>query len=285
MSKHSKLLIGAHCSIAGGLHNALLQGQEIGASTVQIFTSSQRQWRPRTITEEEVVQWNETREATGLTQIMSHDSYLINLGATDEKILAQSREAFKAEVERCLLLGISYCNFHPGAHGAATPEECLDRIVESLLPMAKLLKDGSLTLVIENTAGQGTAVGHRFEQLGYLIERLKGHIPIGVCIDTCHAFAAGYDLRSEEGWKSTLKEFDHHVGIDYLRALHVNDSLKDLGSRVDRHAQLGQGKLGIDCFRAMMQIPKLRPLPKYLETPEPSLWPAEIAMLRQFAES
>jgi deoxyribonuclease IV len=286
MTKSSnKLLIGAHTSTAGGLHNALRIGREIGATTVQIFTSSQRQWRPRTITSEEVEAWQVTLKETGLTHIMSHDSYLINLGATDERILAQSRDAFRAELERCLLLGLTYCNFHPGAHGTSSPEECLDRIVDSLLEFEKLLKKGSLTLLIENTAGQGTAVGHRFEQLGYLVERLQGRLPVGVCIDTCHAFAAGYDLRTEEDWKTTLKEFDRHVGLSFLKALHVNDSVKPLGSRVDRHAQLGEGQLGMDCFRAMMRHPKLRALPKYLETPAgPEAWVGEIALLRQFAD-
>jgi len=285
MTKLSKLLIGAHCSIAGGLHNALLQGQEIGATAVQIFTSNQRSWHPRTIAPEEVELWQATLKETGISHVMSHDSYLINLGATDEKILAQSRAAFRAELERCQTLGITYCNFHPGAAGTSTAEECLERIVESLLLYEKLVKDGSPILVIENTAGQGTAVGHSFEQLGFLVDQLKGRLPIGVCIDTCHAFAAGYDLRTEEGWKSALHAFDKLVGMEYLKALHVNDSLKPLGSRVDRHAELGKGELGIDCFRAMMQIPKLRALPKYLETPcGPEGWKDEIALLRQFAE-
>ncbi len=281
MSKQQ--LIGAHTSVAGGLHNALLQGQEIGATTVQIFTANQRQWRSRELSEVDVALWKETLKATGLSHIMSHDSYLINLGASDSEILKKSRTAFHAEVERCRELDITYCNFHPGAAGKGTVEECLDRIVESLLLVEKLVKDGRPMLLIENTAGQGTTVGARFEELGYLIDQLKGRLPIGITLDTCHTFVAGYDLSTMEGWKTTLAEFDKHVGLSHLKALHVNDSLKPLGSRVDRHAQLGEGKIGLECFRAMMQIPKLEKLPKYLETPERAKWEEEIAMLRRFS--
>ncbi len=286
MTKPEDLLIGAHTSASGGAPNALLEGQEIGATTIQFFTSNQKQWTGRTISEEEVELWKETVKATGLKKIMSHDSYLINLGSPDKELLQKSRKAFKDELHRCQLLDVSFLNFHPGAATHSTEDDCLRTIVESLESLEPLLEKGHTRLLIEATAGQGTSVGHRFEHLGYLIDRLHKKIPIGVCIDTCHIFAAGYDIRTKKGWDETLKEFDKQVGLKHLYALHVNDSEKPLGSRVDRHAPLGKGHIGIECFKVMMRHPDLRELPKYLETPEgPPLWKKEIAMLREFAKS
>ena len=174
-------------------------------------------------------------------------------------------------------------NFHPGAATGDSEENCLNRIVESLLILEPLMQHQKLRLLIEATAGQGSTVGHRFDHLGYLIDRVKGKIPIGVCIDTCHIFAAGYDIRSQQGWEEVLQEFDQKVGLEYLCALHVNDSLHGLGSRKDRHANLGKGEIGLTCFEVMMTHPALRSLPKYLETPNGELmWKDEIRMLRDF---
>ncbi len=285
MTKPEDLLIGAHTSAAGGAPNALLEGQEIGATTIQFFTSNQKQWTGRTIGEEELELWKETVQATGLKKLMSHDSYLINLGSPDKALLQKSRNAFRDELIRCQLLGLSFLNFHPGAATHSTEDDCLRTIVESLEELEPLVDKGHTRLLIEATAGQGSSVGHRFEHLGYLIDRLHKKIPIGICIDTCHIFAAGYDIRTQKGWDDTLKEFDKQVGLKHLYALHVNDSDKPLGSRVDRHAPLGKGHIGIECFKVMMQHPDLRELPKYLETPEgPPLWKKEIAMLREFAK-
>ncbi len=285
-SKTKELLIGAHTSAAGGVHNALYAGRDIGATTIQLFTSNQRQWNSRALTEEAIDLWKKALEETQLKSIMSHDSYLINLGAPDPENLAKSRNAFREEIVRSLQLDLAFVNFHPGAalKGGITP--CLDLIVESLIGVKDLFTGkSSLKLLLEATAGQGSTVGSKFEELGYIIERVKGEIPIGVCIDTCHIFAAGYDLRTKAAVEHTLDEFDRIVGIQYLNALHINDSLKDLGSRVDRHADLGKGMIGIECFKTLMQDPRVRELPKYLETPGLSeVWKKEIALLRSFAE-
>ena len=284
MVDEEKLLIGAHTSTAGGVHKALLKGQEIGATTIQLFTSNQKQWNGRNFTEEDLAIWRDTLKDSGISHIMSHDSYLINLGSNKNDLLAKSRKAFREEVERCLALGLTYMNFHPGAATGDTEENCLDRIVESLLILEPLLENQPLRLLIEATAGQGTTMGHRFEHLSYILERVKGKVPIGVCIDTCHIFAAGYDIRTEEGWKNVIETFDEVVGWEHLYAFHVNDSQHGLGSRKDRHANLGKGEIGIKCFEVMMTHPKLQSIPKYLETPNGELmWKDEIAMLRSFA--
>lgn len=279
-----KILIGAHTSAAGGAPNALLEGAKIGATTIQLFTSNQKQWNGRKISQEEVSLWEKTLEKTGIEQVMSHDSYLINLGSPDSVLREKGKKAFRAEIERCHLLKLAYMNFHPGAATKASEEECLDKIVESLLEMESLVAKGPTKLLLETTAGQGTSVGHTFEHLGYIVERVHRKIPIGVCIDTCHIFAAGYDIRTDTAWEKTLKEFDDVIGLNFLMAFHLNDSLKDLGSRVDRHAPLGNGKIGMDCFEFLMKSKKTRDLPKYLETPGgPPGWKNEIARLKRFA--
>ncbi len=281
MSKE-ELLIGAHTSIAGGVHNALLEGASIGATTVQIFTSNQRQWKGKPISDAELDLWHKTLKETGLKKIMSHDSYLINLGSSDKEALDKSRKTFKEELERCHKLKISYLNFHPGAALARSVEECLDTICESLLELESLADKGSTRMLLEATAGQGSSVGHRFEHLAYVIERVHKKIPIGVCIDTCHIFSAGYDIRTKKGWDEVLQEFDKIVGLKHLYAFHVNDSLKPLGARRDRHASLGKGEIGIESFKVMMTHPLLREIPKYLETPDTEIWKDEIELLRKF---
>lgn len=280
-----KILIGAHTSAAGGVQNALYEGQEIGASTIQLFTSNQKQWRGKTYEETEIKAWQKAKEETGIEHIMSHDSYLINLGSPDPLLLQKSREAFLAEMQRCHILNIDYLNFHPGAATKGTVEECLETIVDSLLSMESEIAKGTTRLLLEATAGQGTSVGHRFEHLAYILEKTHLKIPIGVCIDTCHIFAAGYDIRTKTDLDSTLDTFDKIVGLNHLYAFHLNDSIKDLGTRVDRHAPLGEGKIGLECFEYLMTHPKTAHLPKYLETPEgPPLWKKEIALLKTFAQ-
>lgn len=280
----SKLLIGAHTSAAGGVHNALLEGQKIGATTIQLFTANHRQWKTKALDKADIELWKETQQATGLKEIMSHDSYLINLGASDPEILAKSRTAFALEIARCTALEISYLNFHPGAAGKGDPQECLDRIIESLLECRPLLDGHKMRLLLELTAGQGSAVGWRFEELAYLVERLEKKMPIGVCIDTCHAFVGGYDIRTPEGWDQTLKEFDQIVGLKHLYAFHLNDSMKALGSRVDRHQDIGKGMIGLESFRFLMRDARTRDLPKYLETPGgKDVWEKEIETLRELA--
>ena len=280
-----ELLIGAHTSAQGGAYNAIIEGVDIGATTVQLFTSNQKRWEGKVLSEEDITLFQEALSSSGLTHIMSHDSYLINLGSANPESLAKSRKAFKEELIRCQTLGITYLNFHPGAALEASEEECLNKIVESLEELETLADKGPTRLLIETTAGQGSSVGWRFEHLGYLVERLHKKIPIGVCIDTCHIFAAGYDIRTKKGWEKTLEAFDNAVGLKHLYAFHVNDSMKPFASRRDRHACLGQGEIGIECFQVMMTHPLIREIPKYLETPEgPLVWKKEIALLREFAQ-
>lgn len=284
MTKNSQLLIGAHTSAAGGVHNALLEGVNIGATTIQLFTANQRTWNTSLIADSEIALWEKTLEQTQLKKIMSHDSYLINLGSPDPQLLAKSRKAFALELQRCHQLNLAFLNFHPGAATTSSEEACLDAIVNSLSQLEELAAKGSTRLLIETTAGQGSCVGYSFEQLGYLVDRLASTVPIGICIDTCHIFAAGYDIRTQEAWEETLRQFDKAIGLKHLYAFHVNDSLKPLGSRVDRHAPLGKGEIGMKAFQFIMQHPVLQKIPKYLETPDgPPLWKQEIKQLRKFA--
>ncbi len=278
------VLLGAHTSAAGGVFNALYEGKEIGATTIQLFTSNQRQWHGRALTQETIEKWQAALKETGLQSIMSHDSYLINLGAPDPEVLAKSRHAFREEIVRCLQLGVTLLNFHPGSALQAGVEVCLNRIVNSLLEMQDLFTGRDpLQLLIETTAGQGSTIGASFQEIAYIVQGVKDRLPIGVCIDTCHIFAAGYDIRTKEGLETVLAEFDATIGLQFLKAMHLNDSQKGLGSRVDRHMAIGEGELGLDCFRAIMQEPRLAALPKYLETPGgPPLWKKEIELLRSF---
>lgn len=279
-----QLLIGAHTSIAGGPHNALLEGKSIGATTIQMFTANQRQWKAKPLEEEKIELFKKTQEATGLKAIMSHASYLVNLGSANLDLLKKSRETFREEIERCLSLGLTFLNFHPGAAVGDTREACMDRIIESLLLMEELFIDEDTRLLLEATAGQGSSIGSSFEELAYIVESTHKKLPIGVCIDTCHIFAAGYDIRTAEGWQKTLAEFDRTIGLKHLYAFHLNDSESPLGSHKDRHANLGEGMIGIDSFKFLMTSSLTRAIPKYLETPDgPPIWEKEIWMLREFA--
>lgn len=280
----SDLLLGAHTSTAGGLQNALLEGSKIGATTVQLFTRNQRQWVTKPLQEEEIRLFQKTQEETGLRKIMSHSSYLINLGCPHPENLQKSQKAFKEEIIRCQQLDLAFLNFHPGAALEESVEKCLDTIIKSLEDLIPVITKGNTRLLLETTAGQGSVVGHQFEQLRAIIESLHKKIPIGVCIDTCHIFAAGYDIRTKESLDATLQEFDRIVGKEHLFALHINDSMKPLGSKRDRHAPLGKGEIGLTCFKELMRHPYTKDLPKYLETPDgPSLWKEEIALLKTFA--
>lgn len=281
--KEEITFIGAHTSTSGGLKNAIIEAHHIGANTFQCFTSNQKRWEGRQLTDEDLNSWFETLDKYPMKHIMSHDSYLINLGAYSEEVHHKSLHAFKEELKRCHALKISFLNFHPGAYTEGTEEECLKKIVSSLKTLENLADKGETKLLIEATAGQGTQVGCTFGQLGYLVDELKHTIPIGVCIDTCHIFAAGYDVRSKKAWDETLLEFDKKVGLKHLYAMHVNDSMKPFGSKKDRHAPLGEGEIGLEGFKAMMQDKRLSHIPKYLETPEgPDLWKKEIALLKSF---
>lgn len=282
MVNKKKLLIGAHTSTSGGIQNALLEGKEIGATTIQLFTSNQRQWKGRQLTPEIINTWNNTLKETDLSHIMSHASYLVNLGGPREEVLFLSRQTFQEEIKRCIDLNIKYLNFHPGSSLEGGVQECLQRIVDSLLLCKPLLEKGATRLLLETTAGQGSTVGHQFEQLSFIIEKVKDHLPIGVCIDTCHIFSAGYDVRTSQAWEKTLSEFDRLIGLKHLYAFHLNDSLTDFGLKKDRHEALGKGKIGWECFQFLMKDPRTRALPKYLETPGPlDVWKNEIMSLKE----
>lgn len=280
--QYHPLNLGAHMSISDGLDGAVRYAQSIQATTMQIFTANQRQWTHKKLMPEQIQSYFNALAASNINDVMSHASYLVNLGSPLEEVRSKSQIVFQEEIERCLALKLSYLNFHPGAALDDSREKCLDRIVESILLCAPLLhnKESSLTLLLEMTAGQGSVVGNTFEEVGYILERTAREVPIGVCIDTCHIFAAGYDIRTKEALEKTLFECDRIIGLDMIKALHLNDSQKGLGSKVDRHGPLGEGMIGLQGFRAIVRHPFLSKLPMYLETPGGlSLWEREIALL------
>lgn len=286
MSEASNLLIGAHLSAAGGAQNALTGGHAIGANTIQLFTANQKQWKGKPKSEEEIALWQQAKRETGIQTTMSHAGYLLNLGSTKEDVVAKSVVGFQDELERCHLLDVTYLNFHPGAATGDTEENCLDKIIHYLLRLKPHFKKGKTLPLLETTAGQGSCVGYRFEHLKTIIDGVKDHFDIGVCIDTCHSFSAGYDMRTETTFDQTLCEFDRVIGLKYLKAFHLNDSMKPLGSRRDRHAPLGKGEIGMECFECIVTDERTRSLPMYLETPDgPPLWKEEIKHLRNVAKS
>lgn len=272
--------IGAHVSASGGVENAPLNAHEIGAKAFALFTKNQRQWVAAPLSQESIKLFKERCGQYGYEakHILPHDSYLINLGNPEADALEKSRAAFLDEVQRCELLGLDRLNFHPGSSlKKITDEECLSLIAESI--NITLGKTKGVTAVIENTAGQGSNLGYTFEQLAYIIDRVEDKSRVGVCIDTCHAFAAGYDIQSANGFRETFERFDEVVGFRYLKGMHLNDSKKGIGSHVDRHDSLGKGELGIETFRMIMHDPRFDDIPLILETPDESLWEGEIKML------
>ena len=274
--------IGAHVSASGGVQNAPLNAKAIGADAFALFTKNQKQWVAAPLSGETIRDFE--KNCSGIfsaTQILPHDSYLINLGHPETEGLEKSREAFLDEMQRCEQLGLNRLNFHPGSHlGKCSESECIALIAESI--NLALAKTNGVTAVIENTAGQGTNMGYRFEQLAEIIEQVTDKSRVGVCIDTCHTFAAGYDLRTEKTFSATFEEFGETVGFEYLKGMHINDSKKDLGTRVDRHDSLGKGFIGIDCFRFLMADARFNGIPLILETPDPAIWADEIKLLRSF---
>lgn len=276
--------IGAHVSAAGGVENAPANAYAIGATAFALFTKNQRQWVAAPLTAAQIDAFRAACEKYGYRpeQILPHDSYLINLGHPEGEALEKSRAAFLDEMQRCELLGLDRLNFHPGSHlQQITEEASLDRIAESI--NIALDKTRGVTAVIENTAGQGSNLGFRFEQLAYLIDRVEDKSRVGVCIDTCHMFAAGYDLRTEEACAQSFAELDRIVGFDYLRGMHLNDAMKVLGSRVDRHMPLGEGMIGMECFHYILRDGRFDGIPLILETPDETRWAEEIAQLKTFA--
>ncbi|MCK5136357.1 MAG: deoxyribonuclease IV [Bacteroidales bacterium] len=275
--------IGAHVSASGGVENAPLNAKEIGATAFAFFTKNQRQWVARPLTRENIRNFRKNCEMAGYEpfQILPHDSYLINLGNPDSGSIEKSRMAFLDEMQRCEQLGLDRLNFHPGGHLNKTgDEECMQLIAESINHV--LSGSTGVSAVIENTAGQGSNLGYTFEQIAYIIDRVEDKSRIGVCIDTCHAYTAGYDLKTRKGFEETFSHFGKVIGFEYLKGMHLNDSKKELGSRVDRHDSLGKGFLGIDLFKWIMADNRFDGIPMVLETPDDSLWADEIKLLRSF---
>ena len=276
---------GAHVSASGGVENAPRNAHEIGATAFALFTKNQRQWAAPPLSQAQIEAFKEACEKYGYSaeQILPHDSYLINLGHPEEEGLQKSRDSFFHEMSRCEALGLDRLNFHPGSHlKKISEEESLDRIAESI-NMALERTEGVIA-VIENTAGQGSNLGYDFAHLRYIIDHVEDKSRVGVCIDTCHAFAAGYDLSTEESCEKVFAEFEQIVGFKYLKGMHLNDAMKPLGSRVDRHSPMGDGVLGIDVFRYVARDKRFDGIPLILETPDESRWAEEIARLKAFSE-
>jgi deoxyribonuclease-4 len=277
--------IGAHVSISGGVFNAPLNAEEIGAKAFALFTKNQRQWSARPLTEEAITKFKKNLKKVGISpeHILPHDSYLINLGNPEEEKRRKSIEVFIDEVNRCYQLGLKYLNFHPGSHLRKVSEkECLKIIADSINEVLERTKE--VILVLENTAGQGSNVGYRFEHLAEIIDMVKDKSRMGVCLDTCHMFAAGYDIRTEKSYEKMMKEFDEVVGFKYLKGMHLNDAKSQLGSRVDRHHSIGKGNIGLDAFRFIMNDERLNNIPLILETIDPSIWAEEIKLLYSLIE-
>jgi deoxyribonuclease-4 len=262
------------------VENAPLNAQAIGATAFALFTKNQRQWQAKPLTDQSITRFRENLERVAIAAryVLPHDSYLINLGHPEPEALGKSRDAFLDEMRRCEQLGLELLNFHPGSHLKQIPEEeSLARVADSI--NRTLERTAGVTAVIENTAGQGTNLGHRFEHLAAIIDRVEDKSRVGVCLDTCHTFTAGYDLRTTEACEQTFGEFERIVGFAYLRGVHLNDSKPDLGSRVDRHESLGKGKLGWPVFEYIMNDPRFEEIPMVLETVDDTLWSEEIRQL------
>jgi len=296
MPSCSKKFVGAHCSASGGVYNAISNAQAIGAKAFALFTKNQRQWVAKDLDTNTIDKFKGMLEESGILakHILPHDSYLINLGHPEVEKLEKSRNAFIDELQRCELLGLDRLNFHPGSHlvklskkdkenrEIISPIEnvCLDTIAESI--NIALDKTNGVSAVLENTAGQGSNLGWRFEHLAYIIQKIEDKSRIGVCIDTCHMFTAGYDIRTREAYDKTWNEFEKIVGFKYLMGMHINDSKPPLGSHVDRHHSLGKGEIGLDAFRYIMNDERMDDIPLVLETIDATIWSEEIKLLYSF---
>ena len=288
--------VGAHTSASGGVYNAIANAEAIGAKAFALFTKNQRQWVAKELESETIDKFKTMLDASGILpkHILPHDSYLINLGHPEQEQLHKSREAFVDELKRCEQLGLDRLNFHPGSHLEKVAkkdkenltvmkpieDKCLDVIAESI--NIALDKTQGVSAVLENTAGQGSNLGWRFEHLAHIIDKVEDKSRIGVCIDTCHMFTAGYDIRTREAYDATWSEFERVVGFKYLMGMHINDSKPPLGSHVDRHHSLGKGEIGLDAFRFLMNDARMDDIPLVLETIDETIWKDEIALLYSF---
>jgi len=293
--------IGAHVSASGGVDNAPLNAMKIGAKAFALFTKNQRQWVAKPLEEKMIESFKVNLEKSGILpkHVLPHDSYLINLGHPEVEKLEKSREAFIDELQRCEQLGLELLNFHPGSHlvkvAKKDPEyddkimeaelNCLDVIADSLNVAIEATKGMNVKLVIENTAGQGTNLGYKFEHLAHIIDKVEDKSRVGVCLDTCHTFTGGYDLRTREAYDETMDAFERIVGFEYLSAMHINDSKPQLGSRVDRHHSLGEGEIGWDAFRFIMNDERMDDIPLVLETIDDTIWDREIEAMYDMIEA
>jgi deoxyribonuclease-4 len=263
----SMLLAGAHMSIAGGIDRAFERGESAGCRTIQVFLKSSNRWEARPLGDRDRDLVRRAQKRSGIRPVLAHDSYLINLASPDASLYEKSVHAFIEEMTRAEFLGIPCIVLHPGSHVGSGVDAGLSRVADAINRALDAVGP-SVTVLVENTAGQGTNLGHRFEHLAAILERIRAPERIGVCLDTCHLFAAGYDIRTEEAYRQTLREFDRRIGVKAIRAFHVNDSVKDLGSRVDRHCHIGQGRIGLEAFRCLVNDKRFRNVPKILETPK-----------------
>ncbi len=293
--------VGAHVSASGGVENAPLNAMKIGAKAFALFTKNQRQWVAKPLSEDSIEAFKDNLAKSGILpkHVLPHDSYLINLGHPEADKLEKSRASFIEELKRCEQLGLDKLNFHPGSHLVKIPKrdpqyeeklmeaelQCLDVIAESMNLAIEATKGSNVKLVIENTAGQGSNLGYRFEHLAHLIEKVEDKSRVGVCLDTCHTFTAGYDLRTREAYEETMDAFGRIVGFEYLSGMHINDSKPPLGSRVDRHQSLGLGEIGWDAFRFIMNDPRMDDIPLVLETINEEIWAEEIEALYALTEA
>lgn len=275
--------IGAHVSAAGGVENAPLNASKLGATAFAMFTKNQKRWEAKPLTEDNIRKFKENMEKGGFTadQVLPHDGYLINLGHPEEEKRQKSLDSFMDEVKRVEQLGLKYLNFHPGSHlKQISEEECISNVAASL--NYAIENSESAIMVIETTAGQGSNLGWRFEQIASIIDHVKNKERVAVCIDTCHIFAAGYDMRTAEGYKQVMDDFDKIIGLKYLKAFHINDAKSEFESRVDRHHSLGEGNIGWDTFRFIMEDSRMDGIPMVLETVDPEIWKDEIEQLKGF---
>jgi len=262
------MLFGAHESIAGGAFTAIERGKQATCGTIQMFNKNSNQWRGKKLEKDEIDKFFKAIEDTGVTVSTSHSSYLINIASPDKKLAGMSGSALKEEMERCNLLKIPSLVLHPGSHVGTGEAEGIKRISKNINKLFDSLKDNNVILLLETTAGQGSHLGYTFEQLAEMIEGVEDKAHVGVCLDTCHIFSAGYAISDSKDYKATMKKFDDTIGLDKLKILHMNDSKKDFGDRKDRHEHIGKGKIGLEAFRNIVNDPKLKKIPMILETPK-----------------
>ena len=269
-AKKDKLIVGAHFSIAKGLHESLYTAQSYGCNALQMFTKNATTWKERTLTEKEILLFEKARQETGIDSIATHASYLINIASQDSKKQRMSARALKQELIRATALKIPYCVLHPGAHTDGKMDSGIQKIADTLNDIFAQTSGKSTRLLLETTAGQGTSIGHTFEQLARIIEKIENRNRVGICLDTCHIFAAGYDIRTEAAYLQTIDIFASVLGLETLFAIHFNDSKKDLGSRIDRHEHIGKGFIGLTAFECFVNDSRFFHVPKILETPKGS---------------